>query len=234
MNVTMKILYFDCTGGISGDMLRNAVTALSGAEDEITKQIEDMDFSEAETHEHGHDGHHHHHDSTCRSFSDVKHIISHSGVSDKAADYAAGIYQAIAEAEAGVHGATLETVHFHEVGRDEAIKNALGTSLAVAAIDPDAVMTSTLYDGHGTIVCSHGEIPVPVPAVRALMDSCDLQFRTADADTELVTPSGLAGLIGIGAVHTDSMPDGRIIKQAETGGGRKTGLPGLRVYIIEA
>ena len=95
-------------------------------------------------------------------------------------------------------------------------------------------MTSPLYDGIGTVVCSHGEIPVPVPAVKALMSVCDYEFRTADVDTEMVTPSGLAGLIGIGAVPAAEMPEGRIVKQTEADGGRDTGRPGLRVYIIEA
>lgn len=238
----MRILYFDCTGGISGDMLRNAVTELSGRADEIRRAAADMDFAkytEAHTHhEDPHDhgcghAHGHHEAGICRSFNDVKHIIEHSGVSEKAAGYALDIYRAIAAAEASVHGAEPETVHFHEVGRDEAIKNALGTALAVEAIAADSIMTSPLYDGHGTVVCSHGEIPVPVPAVKALMSICSYDFRTADVDTEMVTPSGLAGLIGIGAVPAQSMPEGRIIKQTEADGGRNTGRPGLKVYIIE-
>lgn len=232
----MKLLYFDCTGGISGDMLRSAVTELSGRADEIKKTVADMDFTEGAGHVHTHaDGStHRHHGDGVRNFGDVKHIIEMSGVSEKAASYATDIYRAIAAAEAGVHGAEPETVHFHEVGRDEAIKNALGTSLAAEVIAADCIMTSPLYDGRGTVVCSHGEIPVPVPAVKALMSVCDYEFRTADVDTEMVTPSGLAGLIGIGAVPAAEMPEGRIVKQTEADGGRDTGRPGLRVYIIEA
>lgn len=152
--------------------------------------------------------HHHNHG---RSWYKVREIINDSSFSDSVKAIAISIYKNIAEAEANVHGETLETIHFHEVGRDEAIKNALGIGMALDAIklgvrgdkEDDGrefeILTSSIYDGKGTIVCSHGEIPVPVPAVQALMKKCSYDFRTADVDTEMVTPSGLASLMGIGA-----------------------------------
>jgi len=224
----MKILYFDCTNGISGDMVLKALMTLGECENEVSKMMDEADF----TRSHHHDEHHGHHHG--RSFHDVKHIIEDSEFSGKAKVYAKAIYQTIAEAEAEVHEATLETVHFHEVGRDQAIKNALGIGMALETISPDKIITSSINDGKGTIVCSHGEIPVPVPAVRAMMRKSAFTFYQVDVETEMVTPSGLAALTGIGAQPEDiEITQKTILKSTEAKGGRDTGRGGLKVYIYE-
>ena len=239
----MKTLYIDCTAGVSGDMLLSALVEISGGKgiDEDLKLHHD--HSHGHTHEHG------------RSYEDVKHIIehaSHHGVSENACRFAQNIYAVIAKAEASVHGETLETVHFHEVGRDQAIKNALGIGAALDKLGFDAnptksagrILVSPIYDGKGFVDCAHGRIPVPVPAVRAMMDAAEgtrgpgrgYDFRTAeDVDTEMVTPSGLAGIIGIGAEPAEKgfAIMGSIIAETEAKGTRDTGRGGLRVYLIE-
>ena len=241
----MKVLYFDCTNGISGDMLLNALMELGECRAEVEGAINNENFSHVH-HSHNeeraqhHDHEHTHHG---RSYNEVKHLIARSGFTQQAREYATAIYGNIAEAEAEVHGESLETIHFHEVGRDQAIKNALGIGMAMEKISPDRIAVSQIYDGKGTIVCSHGEIPVPVPAVRALMKRSTFAFRQADVDTEMVTPSGLAGLIGIGAQPADFGnvaadnefdPDpGTIIKKTEVYGARATGRGGLKAYILQ-
>ena len=249
----MKILYFDCSNGISGDMLLKAAADLSGRSDEIYEKINEAaehGICEESHHEHGGcscgheshgaDGHGHHdhgHHGHGRSYDEVKSIIAGSRFPEAAKAAAAAVYANIARAEAKVHGATLETVHFHEVGRDEAIINALATGMAVSYIDADEIRTSAIYDGKGTVVCSHGEISVPVPAVMALRENCSYDFRTADVNTEMVTPSGLAGLMGIGAEPVepgqDLLAEAKTIKETEAKGGRDTGRPGLKAYILE-
>lgn len=210
-------------------MVLKALMNLGNCETEVLSAINDLDFSSAE-HEHHHDHDHHH----GRSYREVKHMIQHSGFSSKARETAANIYKCIAEAEAAVHGETLETIHFHEVGRDQAIKNALGIGMALEVIAPDKILTSPVYDGKGTIICSHGEIPVPVPAVRALMSKSTFTFKQADVNTEMVTPSGLASLMGIGAVPDDAeLQQEYIIKETEARGTRQTGREGLKVYILK-
>lgn len=241
----MKILYFDCKNGISGDMALNALAKLAGCKEQVKAAMKERFRTELESvcahgiaqddgcaqdgpggcvqdesgrgghnHEgHGNDSHAHahsrghshvhaHNHGHGRSYGEVAAIIENSGFSSQAKKTAHNIYGHIAEAEAKVHGASLETVHFHEVGRDEAIQNALGIGMALEAIAPDAIYTSPICDGKGTIICSHGEIPVPVPAVMALRKKCSYAFQQADINMEMVTPSGLASLMGIGA-----MPD---------------------------
>ena len=242
----MKTIYFDCKNGISGDMVLKALMDLSGQRNAIEEALKNEHLHTHDDHDH-HDHHHAH----GRSWLKVRELIDHSSFSDDSKQTALSIYQNIAEAEASVHGETLETIHFHEVGRDEAIKNALGIGMALESIEPLEILTSPIYDGKGTVVCSHGEIPVPVPAVMALRAKCTYDFKTADVNMEMVTPSGLASLMGIKAkpaVKTlqqlletpvdrnsvgDSAPRVKLIAETEAKGTRDTGRDGLRVYLLE-
>ncbi len=230
-------------------MVLKALMDLSGQREAIEKALKNE-------HLHTHEDHHHdHHHAHGRSWLKVRELIDHSSFSDEAKQTAISIYQNIAEAEASVHGETLETIHFHEVGRDEAIKNALGIGMALEAIknsgqDADEqleVLTSPICDGKGTIVCSHGEIPVPVPAVMALRAKCTYAFETADVNMEMVTPSGLASLMGIKAkpavktleeilaeLGDSGSPRVRLLAETEAKGTRDTGRDGLRVYLLES
>lgn len=254
----MKTLYIDCTNGVSGDMVLRALAELAGLDTDALAPLEfhthDHEHRHGHDHDHDHDhdhgdghnhGHTHSHDhGHGRSYADVKHIIdSQEHYTAKARETAQSIYAVIAWAESSVHGETLETIHFHEVGRDQAIANALGIGAALDVISPDRILVSKINDGSGFVDCAHGRIPVPVPAVQAMMDQCGaaypaLRFDTCtDVDTEMVTPSGLAAIIGIGATPADSgmmFMKGQITGETEVKGTRDTGRGGLRVYIIEA
>ena len=243
-------------------MVLKALMDLSGQREAIEEALKNEHLHTHEGHDHKHNDHghndhdhgqhgHDHHHAHGRSWLKVRELIEHSSFSDEAKQTALSIYQNIAEAEASVHGEILETIHFHEVGRDEAIKNALGIGMALEAIKPDEILTSPIYDGKGTVVCSHGEIPVPVPAVMALRTKCTYTFETADVNMEMVTPSGLASLMGMKAKPTvktlqqfleipvdgnsgaDSVPRVRLIAETEAKGSRDTGRDGLRVYLLD-
>ena len=125
----MKTLYLDCTNGVSGDMVLHALAELAGIECAQLPALEIHSHSHDHGHTHDHDhAHTHDHDhGHGRSYEDVKHIIdSQEHYTAKARETAQNIYAVIARAESSVHGETLETIHFHEVGRDQAIANALG------------------------------------------------------------------------------------------------------------
>lgn len=246
-------------------MVLKALMDLSGQREAIEEDLKNEhlhthDDHHHEHHHHAHGDHHHsHHHAHGRSWLKVRELINHSSFSDNAKQTAISIYQNIAEAEASVHGETLETIHFHEVGRDEAIKNALGIGMALEAIKTNGdrqdnrvsdealeILTSPICDGKGTVVCSHGEIPVPVPAVMALRTKCTYTFETADVNVEMVTPSGLASLMGINAkpsvktlneilAEDDAagVPRVRLIAETEAKGSRDTGRDGLRVYLLD-
>lgn len=258
----MKKLYIDCTNGVSGDMVLMALLELGADEKTVESEVMKIDMGcccgEEHDHEHHHDhdhehhhhdhdhehhhhdhdhghGHHHHHDHQ-RSFREIEKMVTEADLSDNAKGTALRIYTAIAKAEAEVHGADLDTVHFHEVGRDRAIMNIVGTAVAADLIGADEIYVSALHDGQGTIICSHGEIPVPVPAVAAMKKQCDYEFVTEDIDMEMVTPSGLGTLIGLGAEKCSaSSPEelGTVISSGTGTGTRDTGRGGLVISLIE-
>lgn len=213
-------LHFDCTSGISSDMIFNALTLMGG--DGVW--AEHVLIPEGESCEHGH-----HH----RSYKEVKEIIDKSPIPDKVKATAHAIYAVIAEAEAKVHGADLENLHFHEVGRAQAIRNIVGIAGAVNSLSIKKIYCSEIHDGTGMIQCSHGEISVPVPAVRAMMEKSKYVFVTdEDVNTEMVTPSGLAVLMGIGTEYAAEIPEGVVVQQVVIKGGRDTGKEGLKVSLI--
>lgn len=243
----MKTLYIDCTNGVCADMFISGFRGLGvevpeGLEEDVLHAVHHV----LEDHGHSHgDGHHHHDDHGAghghshdhahahgTSYQDVKHIIAHVKADDRAKETAQEIYRAIAVAEAKVHEATLDTVHFHEVGRPQAIVNVMTVAAMLTEIGADRIVCSEIHDGQGTIECSHGVIPVPVPAVRAMMDSCDYVFKQEAVETELVTPSGLGMLIGMRAVCA-SRPQGSIIAKGIGYGGRDTGRGGMEIYLID-
>lgn len=226
-------LYLDCTSGISGDMILNALIGL-GADIGVA---EELVIGMGENHPqnchdaHGHHGHHEHH--LHRSHKEIKSIIRESSLPDQVKDTMFSIYKVIAAAEAKVHQTDEENVHFHEVGRDQAIRNIAGIAAALADLGVDGIYCSEIHDGKGFIQCSHGRIPVPVPAVMAMRETCDYRFVTDAIETEMVTPSGLAALIGNGAVCVQEPPQGKVVKTAVARGGRDTGKDGLKAMLIE-
>ncbi len=222
----MNKLYFDCSNGISGDMVLNGLAALGVPPCDIAEALKDAVPAGGGCCGRQHCSAHSH-----RSYIEIKEMILNSGLSDNAKQIACSIYQTIAEAEAEVHGTLPEETHFHEVGRDEAILNIMGVAFCLDRLQIKEIYCGTICDGHGFIQCSHGQIPVPVPAVMAMRKACDYRFERVDAATELVTPSGLGTLIGIGAQYVEAMPEAEASVMVESKGKRNTGRGGLRIYM---
>ncbi len=243
----MKTLYIDCTSGVCADMLLSGFRALgaeveTGFEEEMRRLIHTVtehcqdghchlhahDHGDAHDKEHVHDHTHAH----GASYAAVREVLRLAPLSENARNTARRIYETIALAEAKVHGETLETVHFHEVGRMQAILNVASVAVMIDMMGVDRIICSEIHDGQGTIQCSHGIIPVPVPAVKAMMDTCSYVFKTIPIDTELVTPSGLAMLIGMGAEY-GARPQGGVLAKGIGYGDRSTGRSGMEIYLIE-
>ena len=205
----MKVLYFDCSSGISGNMTLGALTEIIGDENylvnelkklnvdgykiEISKKVKNgitgtyVDVMLEHDHEHEH---HHHHEH--RNLNDVNNIIDKSSLDDNVKDLAKKIFIRVARAESKVHNKPLEEVHFHEVGAIDSIVDIVGTAILINKINPDKVISSIVNDGYGFIQCAHGKMAVPVPATSEIFTDAGVKFRQIDIDTELVTPTGAA------------------------------------------
>ena len=151
-------------------------------------------------HEHTHDGHshkhthsHHHHHGEVRGLKEIETIILSSGVSDFVKEKSLEVFRDIAQAEANVHQMPVEEIHFHEVGATDSIIDIMSFFILWETLDIDAVYSTAVTEGSGTITVAHGVMPVPVPAVMQLRLGTSIPFsQDFEIHTELVTPTGLA------------------------------------------
>ena len=151
-------------------------------------------------HEHTHDGHshehthsHHHHHGEVRGLKEIETIILSSGVSDFVKEKSLEVFRDIAQAEANVHQMPVEEIHFHEVGATDSIIDIMSFFILWETLDINAVYSTAVTEGSGTITVAHGVMPVPVPAVMQLRLQTAIPFsQDFDIHTELVTPTGLA------------------------------------------
>ena len=226
----MKVLYFDCSSGISGNMTLGALLELCDdsqyLENELNKLHIDgyhmhisktkkngitgtyVDVHLEHHHEHHHEhshhhGHHHHHEH--RNLFDVNKIIDESDINENAKELSKKIFMRVALAESKVHNETLENVHFHEVGAIDSIVDIVGTAILIHYLNPDKIYSSVVNDGYGFIECAHGTISVPVPATSEIFAASDVITRQIDIDTELVTPTGAAIIAELAETY-GSMP----------------------------
>jgi len=144
-------------------------------------------------HEHGRHDHHHHHDygnQAVRRISDIRNLIDRSDLSDFVKQHASSIFQRIGEAEAKIHGASIQEVQFHEVGGLDSIVDVVLACVGIEALKVDRVRCSALVEGQGTFRFSHGEYPLPGPAALEILKN--IPIRQVDIPFELITPTGAA------------------------------------------
>lgn len=195
-----RVLYFDIVNGISGDMtmasLINAGVPLEIFLEEMNKLNLDDEFSieidyknesgivgtkvnviAKETHAHRH-------------LVDVFEIIDNSSLKDSIKERAKKIFMTVAEAEAKVHGTTIDKIHFHEVGAIDSIVDIVGCSVLIDLLNIDKIYSSSVPVGSGTVKCDHGIMPVPAPATIEILKGVPIKLNTVNG--ECTTPTGAA------------------------------------------
>ncbi|MGO5239373.1 LarC family nickel insertion protein [Parolsenella sp. LCP21S3_E11] len=179
--------------------------------------IHEHEHEHSAEHDHAHEHHHHHHEH--RSLADVCAIIDASAMSEHAKELAHAVFGKLAEAEAKAHGATPETVMFHEVGAIDSIVDICSVAICLDDLDVTEVIVPSLAEGHGTIRCAHGIMPVPVPAVVNLCQAAGIALVPAPVTGELVTPTGAAI---VAALRTGSaLPASYAIERVGYGAGKR-------------
>lgn len=174
-----------------------------------------------ENHHHEHEHHHeHHHHHEHRNLADVLKIIEGTKMTDNAKKIASSIFDMVAQAEAKAHGTTIDQVHFHEVGAVDSIVDIISFAVCFDNLNVDRVYVNAIYEGCGTIRCAHGILPVPVPAVAAIVEKAGLPLEMGKDKGEFVTPTGAAILA---AVTTDfTLPEKFKILKTGYGAGKRT------------
>ncbi|MDR3363962.1 MAG: LarC family nickel insertion protein [Clostridiales Family XIII bacterium] len=197
--------------GVNLDVLvSEAASGTSGAESGLGDLVHEFEFAEEDRNAPGLDDHVHEyqflgspahtHEHTHRRHRDIKRMISESGIAGRAKAYALAIFETIADAEAAVHKTDKELVAFHEVGAMDSIIDIVGTAIAIDLLGVSEFCCSAPHDGSGSIVCRHGIIPVPVPAVVEMAKGAGIPIIIeSDVKTEMITPTGFGIIKGLGA-----------------------------------
>jgi uncharacterized protein (TIGR00299 family) protein len=244
----MKILYYDCFSGISGDMNLGVMIDLGIAPDYLLGELKKLNIGEYEVKitkdkrkgimgtkvevvvnsavsvGHGHESH-------GRTFKDIVHIIKESDLSEKAKSIGLNIFQRIAEAEGKIHGHKTDDVHFHEVGAVDSIVDIVGAAICLDYLHPDRVISSAVQVGGGFVRCAHGILPVPAPATVEILKG--IPIKSGAVPFETTTPTGAAIL----AATVDTFTEDIYFTPKKIGygiGHRDTDIPNvLRAYLGE-
>jgi uncharacterized protein (TIGR00299 family) protein len=247
----MTVLYCDCFSGISGDMFLAALIdaglpvpylseqlarlGLPGFKGVKAKKVLKgavqatfLEFELEEEPEAGHsEAHHHHHHH--RHLGDILELIAHSSLPEAVQQTARDIFMKLAEAEAGVHGTSIEEVHFHEVGAVDSILDIVGASIGIHYFKVGQVYASALPLGSGQVKTQHGLLPLPAPATLALLTAAHAPVVSSPATQELVTPTGAAILSTLARFEQPAM---QLQAQGTGAGGRDLPWPNiLRVFL---
>ncbi|MGA8308511.1 MAG: nickel pincer cofactor biosynthesis protein LarC [Terriglobales bacterium] len=125
-----------------------------------------------------------------RGLKEIREVIRKAAISVRAKSSAIAIFEALGAAEAKIHNSDIETVHFHEVGSVDAMVDIVCSAVGAEALRVDEIVCSPLNVGGGTVKCSHGVFPVPVPATVELLKGAPVY--SSGIQVELVTPTGAA------------------------------------------
>ena len=130
-----------------------------------------------------------------RHLSHITKMIDESQLSARQQELAKKIFTRLGEAEAKVHGTTLEKVHFHEVGAVDSIADIVGAAVAWDLLGVDRIVASPIPTGCGEIKIAHGKVSVPAPATAELLRG--IPMAASDIPYELTTPTGAAILAAL-------------------------------------
>lgn len=210
----MRTIYLDCFAGISGNMFLGALLDLGLPEEYLRRELAKLpvkgyELSIRRVQKQGVSAYyldvllerHHHH----RHLPDIFQIIDGADLDNWVKETAKKIFLRLAQAEAKVHGTTVDHVHFHEVGAVDAIIDIVGAAIGLHYLQVDCLYTSDLRTGSGFVKCSHGRMPVPAPATAELLQG--IPYQNGDIAKELVTPTGAAIVATLGQGH-GAMPRG--------------------------
>ncbi|MDY0041651.1 MAG: nickel pincer cofactor biosynthesis protein LarC [Desulforhabdus sp.] len=240
----MRIAYFDCFAGASGDMILGALVDAGWSVEHLKRELSKLKLSHYQIHatksiKHGLAGtrieimvdqsYHKHHS---RHLQDIQAIISQSDLQEPVKARSQAIFKRLAQAEAKVHGTDIENIHFHEVGAVDAILDVVGAAAGLAALGVERVLCSPLHVGTGTIQCQHGTLPIPAPATAELIHGKPV-YSTGVVG-ELLTPTGAAILTTLSS-DFGAMP-AMVVEKSGYGAGKSDfSIPNLlRLFIGES
>jgi uncharacterized protein (TIGR00299 family) protein len=203
----MRIAYFDCFSGASGDMILGSMidAGLSPRllREELkklriptirlkVKKVLKQGISATQVIVEGRSEKRPH-----RSLEEMLRIIEGSDIESAVKKKSEEIFRRIASVEAGIHQKPVEEIHFHEIGGLDSIVDIVGTVWGFQQMGIDKLYVSKVNVGTGFVECEHGTLPVPAPATLSLMKGKPIY--SSDVEKELLTPTGAALLTSLGS-----------------------------------
>ncbi len=212
-----KILYYDASAGISGDMNLGALVELGVDFDYLCAELGKLNLAgefklerknvlkngiaatkidvvplKSQPH--------------ARSYAGIRQILESSNLSVRCKQRAGAIFRTIAQAEAKVHGTDVEQVHFHELGAIDSIADIAGAAICLEylfeKLGVSRVLSSKIELGGGVAICDHGALSVPAPAVCEILKGVPVSLGRANF--EMTTPTGAAILKACADEFADS------------------------------
>lgn len=199
MTLSGNSAYLDCFSGISGDMLLGALLACGLSENELRSELAKLKLDPYElsvstelrqsisavsvqvsslT------------EQRFRNLKTITDLLESSTLDKKVIDTSLKVFHRLAEAEAKIHGKSVDEIHFHEVGALDTIIDIVGVVAGFQLLGITSIYCSPLPIGRGFVKCAHGNLPLPAPAVCELLKG--VPVVGIEADMELVTPTGAA------------------------------------------
>jgi pyridinium-3,5-bisthiocarboxylic acid mononucleotide nickel chelatase len=163
----------------------------------------------------------HHHPHT--PFAEIRAHLRASALKPSVNEHAAGIFTLLAEAEARVHGKTVDTVSFHEIGEWDSIADVVGAAFLIDALAPATWSVGALPLGSGRVRTAHGSLPVPTPATVLLLEG--FEFVDDGLEGERITPTGAAILRHLGCAQGGDRKSRKLLRTGIGFGNRS--FPGL-------
>ena len=210
----MRVLYYDCFSGISGDMHLGALLDLGVEEDSLKRELSKLSLDASfelviqkrckmgisgikvdVTLRHQHSTWHthpytHHHSHEHRTFRDIEAIITNSTLSNAIKERSLKMFWEVALAEGKIHGKEPLDVGFHEVGAVDSIVDIVGAAICLEALNVDKIIASKIELGGGFVQCEHGTLPIPAPATVEILKNVPVTLGRVPFET--TTPTGAA------------------------------------------
>jgi uncharacterized protein (TIGR00299 family) protein len=165
-----------------------------------------------------------------RHLADILAMIAAAGLPTDIVDRSRKIFTYLAEAEAAVHGVSVEAVHFHEVGAVDSILDIVGAAVLLTEITFAQVVCDPVCTGSGFVDCAHGRFPVPAPATARLLEG--MPTFPGQIEAEMTTPTGAAILRSLDPVFT--VPPMKVVGSGYGAGTRDFEQPNcLRVSLAD-
>lgn len=238
--MTKRLLYFDCSGGVSGDMTLGAMLDLGLSAKNLTRELGKLNVRgfrlkrsrasrsgirgtrlEVETPN----------DKGYRHFSEFSGLIEGSRLSDSVKERSLTLIRRIFAVEARVHGKRVETVHLHELGSLDTLIDIVGAVAGLELLGVPDVQASPVNVGGGMVQTEHGLMPVPAPATTLLLK--DASVFSDGSEFERTTPTGACLVTGL-ASRFGPWPAMSIEKVGYGIGGKdpKEGMPNLLRLVL--